>query len=79
MRSEREIRLMQRLWLRFYGEPDWSSVDGHGPDVVHGQVVAGKADRRPLRHAASLGVRGGAARALAAANNNPIESSVKID
>ena len=61
------------------GEPRTDAVDGHGPDVVHGEVVAREADRRPLRHAASLGVRGGAALALAAAIKTPIESSVKID
>ena len=36
------------------GQPCARSVDGHGPDVVHGEVVASEADRRPLRHAASL-------------------------
>ncbi len=40
---------------RQVGELHRRPVDGHGPDVVDGQVVAGEADRRPLRHDASLG------------------------
>ena len=37
------------------GELRGGTFDGHGPDVVNGQVVAREADRRPLRHDASLG------------------------
>ncbi len=39
------------------GQLGAGSVDGHSPDVVNGQVVAREADRRPLRHDASLGRR----------------------
>ena len=39
------------------GQLDAGSIDRHRPDVVNGQVVAREADRRPLRHHASLGRR----------------------
>src|SRR5262249_27904358 len=40
---------------RLVGEFRGGALDGNRPDVVHGQVVAREADRRPLRHDASLG------------------------
>jgi len=53
--SLHELARRVHLLARPVGQPCARSVDGHGPDVVHGEVVAGEADRRPLRHAASLG------------------------
>ena len=56
-RAFHELAGGAHLLPRLVGELGARSFDRHRPDVVDAQVVARKADRRPLRHDASLGTR----------------------